>query len=263
MLLGLLWAPPGPADPYVFSAPPRESPQHGQEDYGPIADYLTKATGRQFAYHHPRSWLSYIKEMRSGDYDLVFDDPHFVSWRIRALGHTPLVKLPGKLDFVVISRNHDDEIVNLQDLAGRKVCAKPLPSLGTLTMQDQFTNPIRQPQIRETEEFENIFAGLLDGRCQGAVVPSKLYGTFNHEATQGQTRILYLSPPFPNQAISAAPSIPTNIQDVIRTTLLSVNGSIAMLRLRERFADGNLMEPTGREEYMGPATLLDNYHGFK
>ncbi len=249
-------------DSYVFSAPPRETAEDGRQDYGPIAAFLTKATGSRFTYRHADNWLSYMKDMREGKYDLLFDGPHFVSWRVARLGHSPLVRLPGNLDFVIVARNDDEVVFDLTDLAGHKVCAHAPPNLATLTLQRQFTNPVRQPQIFEVNGFMNIFAELLKGNCRGAAIPADLYATLNNGDTKGVTRILYLSEPLPRQAISAGPRIPENIQSVIRATLLSPRGLVATKRLRERFADGKYMVATDKDEYQGFATLLNNLYGF-
>ncbi len=261
-VLALTWSQFCVGETYVFSAPPGETAEDGQKDYGPIAEFLTKATGRRFIYRHPNNWLSYMKDMRTDKYDLIFDGPHFVSWRVTRLGHTPLVRVQGTLNFVIVARNNDEVVFNLTDLAGHKVCAHAPPNLATLTMQTQFANPVRQPQIFEVNGFENIFAELLKGNCRGAVIPSALYATFNNGDTKGKTRILHLSKPLPRQAITAGPRLPENIQSVIRAALLSPHGLVATKRLRERFANGEQMVATNQDEYQGFATLLNNLFGF-
>ncbi len=261
LLAGLVWSPWGKGDAFVFSAPPRESVARGEQDYAPIARYLTGATGQQFVYQHPLDWMSYVKSMQAGGYDLVFDGPHFVSWRIVNLEHTPLVRLPGKLKFVAISRD-EDEIMELADLAGRKVCAHPPPNLATMTIQAQYSNPIRQPFIRELKGFKRIFDELLRGGCQGAVMPAALYDQFNRGRAAGKTRILFLSSPLPPQAITAGPSIPADIQNVVRAALLAPGGSEATKRLRQRFAADLALQATTREEYRGFERLLSQTYGF-
>lgn len=122
LIFALAWNHGGYADSFVFSGPPLETADRGQSVYGPIADFLTESTGERFVHHSASSWLSYAKEMRNGSYDLLFDAPHVVAWRVEVLNHVPLIKLPGTLDFVVISRINDEEIIKLDDLAGHKVC---------------------------------------------------------------------------------------------------------------------------------------------
>jgi len=147
--------------------------------YGPIADFLSAKTGHTFTYKHPDNWLSYMKEMRMGEYDLAFDGPHFVSWRIAALQHTPLVRLPGKLEFVVISRKDNAKVTKIQDLAGKPICGHAPPNLATLTMQDQFQNPSRQPRIEVVRGFKNVYNAMVAGKCEAAVIPAKVYKKLN------------------------------------------------------------------------------------
>jgi len=250
------------AEPYVFTSPPREPAAKGKKDYGPIADYLSKVTGKKFVYQHSDNWLSYMKDLQTGKYDLIFDGPHFVSWRVAKLNHTPLVRLPGGLDFVVISRKDDKKIEQLEDLAGYFVCGHAPPNLASLIMQAQFNNPARQPQIREVRGFPNAFKGLLEGKCDGAVLPARVYNKLNKEDKDKRTRILFHSKPLPHQAISADPRIPADLQNKIRASLLTPEGEAATKALRTRFGGGQKMIPTDRDEYQGFGYLLRDFWGF-
>lgn len=261
-MLGLTWGQLCLGDSYVFSAIPDGTREEAHEEYRPITEYLSKATSSQFIFHHPKNLLSYMREMRAGKYDLVFDDPHFVSWRVTNLDHAPLVRLPGTLNFVIVARSNDEIVFNLSDLAGHKVCAHAPPDLATLSMQTQFTNPVRQPQIFEVNGFGNIFEQLLKGSCRGAVIPSGLYAAFNNGSNKGKARILYLSEPIPRHAISAGPRIPENIQNLIRAALLSPRGVAVTARLRGRFANAEQMVATGKSEFRGLETLVNNLVGF-
>lgn len=251
------------AAPYVFTSPPREKPNQGEQDYGPIAAYLSKVTGQEFVYQHPRNWLSYMKDMQTGKYDLIFDGPHFVSWRVAKLNHTPLVRLPGGLDFVVIARKDNQKIQELDDLAGRFVCGHAPPNLATLTMQAQFPNPNRQPQVRVVRGFANAYKGLINKECDGAVIPSKVYNKLDKKDEKKTTRILFHSKPLPHQAFSADPRIPREIQDEIRRSLLAPEGVKATEKLRARFAGGKELLSTDRNEYEGFGYLLREIWGFQ
>ncbi|WP_455203153.1 PhnD/SsuA/transferrin family substrate-binding protein, partial [Kaarinaea lacus] len=131
----------------ILSAPPRENPSVGEKLYGPLASHLTELLGEKVVYQHPHNWLEYQRDIRRGVYDIVFDGPHFVSWRLEHLKHDVLVKLPGTLEFVVVIHDDNDEIKSMKDLIGKKVCAIPPPNLATLTLIEQFNNPVRQPII--------------------------------------------------------------------------------------------------------------------
>ncbi len=131
----------------VFSAPPRESVTSGIKTYGPIASYLTKVTGKRVIYQHPGNWPSYTKNMRHNKYDFVFDGPHFVSWRIKHLKHRPAVKIPGDFVFAFVSKRHNPNIKQLDDLVARKVCGHAPPNQGTLRLFHLMNNPMRQPRL--------------------------------------------------------------------------------------------------------------------
>jgi len=251
------------ADEFVFTAPPREKPAEGKAMYGPIADFLSAKTGHTFVYKHPDNWLSYMKEMRMGEYDLAFDGPHFVSWRVAALQHTPLVRLPGKLVFVVISRKDNAKVTKLQDLAGKPICGHAPPNLATLTMQDQFQNPTRQPRVEVVRGFKNVYNAMVAGKCDAAVIPAKVYNKLNKKDEQKQTQVLFRSTGLPHQAISASPKIPDDVQQNMRAALLSPEGIAATENLRKRFAGGKEMIATDRAEYEGYGYLLSDFWGFE
>ena len=108
---------------YVFSAPPRESAQAAAEIYGPIAKYLSAATGKKVVYRQPSNWIAYQAEMRKGEYDLVFDGPHFNAWRAANLQHNILVKAPGEHSFVVVVKKDNDKIRELSSSPGAAFAA--------------------------------------------------------------------------------------------------------------------------------------------
>ncbi len=87
----------------LLTAPPRESVADGQKQYGPLAEKLTQILGEKVTYQQPKGWLFYQRDMRADKFDIVFDGPHFISWRIKRFGHTPVAKLPGTLVFIVVT----------------------------------------------------------------------------------------------------------------------------------------------------------------
>jgi ABC-type phosphate/phosphonate transport system substrate-binding protein len=233
------------------------------ELYGPIADFLSASTNHTFKYKHPDNWLSYMKGMRMGDYDMAFDGPHFVSWRVAALQHTPLVRLPGKLEFVVISRKDNAKVTKLKDLAGMSICGHAPPNLATLTMQDQFQNPARQPRVEVIRGFKNVYKAMVASKCDAAVIPAKVYKKLDKKDEQKQTQVLYKSVGLPHQAISVATSIPEAVQQEIQAALLSPEGTNATAKLRKRFAGGKEMIAADKALYEGYGYLLGDFWGFE
>jgi len=162
----------GDVTQYVFSAPPRESTEVAAEIYTPLANYLTRVTGKQVVFRRSPNWIAYQTEMRRGDFDLIFDGPHFNSWRASNLQHNILVKAPGEHSFVVVvkanSRIHD-----LKQLTGRAVCGMSPPNLGTLAVLGSFDNPVRQPVIRNTIGWNKIYTDMIAGHCAAAILPTR------------------------------------------------------------------------------------------
>lgn len=251
----------GLANEYVFAAPPRESIEKERIIYQPIVDLISKATGEKFVFRYTDNWLTYDTNMQKDQYDVVFDGPHFIGWRMAKLGHTPLVRLAGNLSFVLIARNDNPRVKDLRDLAGRSICGFAPPNLATLTLYGQFDNPARQPRVVEIKKgFKESFDGVISKRCDGGVLQATLYGKFNEGPHKGQTRVLFKSAPVPNQGFSAGKRIPPEIQRKIAQALLSPEGQVATKGLREAFKED--LAEASREEYQGLGVLLKDVWGF-
>jgi ABC-type phosphate/phosphonate transport system substrate-binding protein len=251
----LLWA----AGEYVFSAPPRDSAERDTEVYQPVAEYLSKVTHKPFVYRDAGNWLTYESEMQKGAYDLVFDGPAFIGWRVARLGHVPLVKVPGQLTFVIIARKDDNSIQTLQDLAGRTVCSFAPPNLTALLLYREFTNPARQPTIVPVRGFQTAYDQAVKGDCAGAVLQAKLFETFDHDAHAA--KVLFRSKPLPNQAFTAGPRIDAAMREQITAALLSPEGKRVTEAMRAPFK-GQDFVPADPHEYDGLGVLLRDIWGF-
>lgn len=247
------------AETMVFTAPPRESIEKGIKTYGPIADYLSKVLNKQIEYRHPGNWLSYSADMRKGKYDMVFDGPHFVSWRITRLDHTPLVKIPGGFIFRFVADKANGKVSKVDDLVGKKVCGHAPPNQGTLRLYNQFKNPMRLPILVTQKGWRNIYDAMLRGKCDVAILPDKIYKKVDPK--NDQSKVLFTSNPVPGQAITASPKF--NRADIakMRKALLSKEGMAATKNLRKRFASPTL-SAANKLEYNGIHELLADSHGF-
>jgi ABC-type phosphate/phosphonate transport system substrate-binding protein len=245
----------GDLDVLVLSAPPRETPEEGARLYGPIAEYLSRTTGRRIVYRHPQNWLSYQTEMLKGRYDLVFDGPHFNSWRASHMQHTPLVRLPQEHLFVVIVRRSESGLNDVKQLAGKKVCALNPPNLGTLALLAEFDNPLRQPVIVNQIGWKDVYQGVtMDKHCVAGVLP---LANLRHYDGAGQfTRIVFKTRPLPNQAFSAGPRVPPALQAEIAAALVSEAGNAPTAALRAAYGAAEQGFVAARkEDYAG----LDSY----
>lgn len=256
-LLSLFLSLPASAD-LILSAPPRESSEDGAMLYGPLAEHLTRLLGEKVTYRHPNNWLEYQRDLRKGVYDIVFDGPHFVSWRIEHLHHDVLVKLPGTLEFVVVAFADDGEIKNMRDLVGKKICGVPPPNLATLTVIDQFTNPVRQPIIWGVSGGNvDVYKALKDRECRAAVFRSEFYDKRLTKTIRDNLKELFRSKPLPNQAISAGPRLDSNEKTKIIRSLTLGEGRNAVQLITNRFAGKHSFVAASKKEYLAHNYLLE------
>jgi ABC-type phosphate/phosphonate transport system substrate-binding protein len=245
---------------YIFTAPPRGSGDNEAEVYIPIADYLSKATGKKIIYKHSDNWLSYQDGMRKGAFDVVFDGPHFVSWRMAHLKHVPLAKLAGNLAFAVAVRKDNKTVHEIKDLAGRTVCGLAPPNLATLTLYGQFPNPVRQPLVLEAESFEQAYKNMMDGKCIAVVMRDKMLEKLNKD--KESVRVVFQSPGVPNQAFSAGPRLSSEERNKIAEALISPEARKQFPQFFDRYSKGKDLVPANDSEFRDLIVLLKDTWGF-
>lgn len=243
----------------VFTAPPRETPEQGKEIYQPIAEYLSKVIGKKIVYKHPGTWGVYRTKMLQGSYDLIFDGPHFNSYRMEKLSHNILVKIPERHEFAVIVRKDETAFNSIKQMAGRTFCTHAPPNLGTLVLLSQFDNPSRQPVIVNTKGWGNIYEGVASGKCVGGVLPVLNLKKYDRA---GLMRIVYKTQAMPNQAFSAGPRISLEDQAKIAQALVSPDAAGPTAKLRNAYKVGDSFALATNQEYRGLAEFLRNEWGY-
>jgi len=248
-------------DQYVFSAPPRESAQAANEIYGPIAEYLSKVTGKRVVFRYSSNWINYQSEMRKGEYDLLFDGPHLNAWRAAHLQHNILVKAPGDTTFVVAVKRNNDKLQDLKQLMGRAICGMSPPNLGTLTVLGQFDNPLRQPLIVSTQGWDRIYHEMQAGHCVAAILPTRNLAKYDPQGTA--TRVIFTAKTYPGQALSAGPRISPEDQAKIARAMTLPEARTATTKLRDAYALSGDFLPVGKGEYAGVASILKDTWGYQ
>lgn len=246
---------------YIFTAPPRESLEKGKKVYEPISDYLTKVTGERFIYEHPENWSEYSSKMHAEHYDLNFDGPHFVDWRINNINHAVLIKLPQLFRWQLITRKDDTTITSIKDMIGKNVCAPGSPNFGMLSMFSHFPDPDKQPQHVKIKGWINVYEAVVAGKCDVGVLPKTNLATYDKHGEH--TKIIHTHLPYPNQGISAGARISPKLRETIRTALLSSEGQDALTNLRNRYGAGAAMIRADDEEYDGVRFVLRRADNFE
>lgn len=247
------------AQSLILSAPPRETPGAGMKIYGPIASHLTKLLGIAVSYEHPGNWLKYQREMRNNKYDIVFDGPHFISWREQHLGHEAIVKLPGILQFVLVIDKNAVQYDRPENLIGKKICGISPPNLSTLTILDYFRNPARQPIIKGIKGgMGKVYKALKKSDCEAAVLRTRFYQKKLKKEQRENLLSLYTSQLMPNQGISVSQRISPELKLRIKTSLTTGDGVSSTRGLLKRFG-GKVKSfiPVKEKEYVGYNNLLE------
>lgn len=220
----------------VMSAPPRESQEKGMEIYGPIAEQLSKVTGKQVVYQHPKNWTEYAANMRADKYDIVFDGPHFAAWRMKHFHHVPVAKLPGTLGFVIIGKDSDSNVNHLRDLIGKSLCGIASPNLGTMVAFSIFNNPVIQPEIRVIKGGPgDVLKAFEKGECHYAVLLDRFYNNLPEEKKKN-IKVIAKSNQMPNQTFTASVHLSKIDIDKMASYLTTEDGAKAGNSLLARFS---------------------------
>lgn len=223
----------------ILSAPPRENPERGLKTYGPLAAYLTKLFGTKVTYKHPGRWITYQRDMRNDKYDIVLDGPHFSSWRIAHLGHEPIVKLPGKLVFLLLADKSNAKIDSPSKLIGKRICAIAPPHLSTMSIMSHFQNPVRQPIIKGIEGGMKATAKAFfskKARCEALVLRNVYLRKKVKKEDQNSLKVLLTSKAMPNQALTASKRVSAELKEKMRRELSRGKGIASTRPILKRFA---------------------------
>ena len=245
---------------FVLTAPPRETPEAGKAIYAPLAEYLTKFLGEPVIYEHPIDWKHYEKKMKNDEYDFVFDGPHFAAWRIESKLASPLVKLPGSLRFVLVTKKSNNGINEIKHLFGKTVCTLPSPNLGALTLFSMFPQPARQPEYNMVKGgFKNVAAALDRGECDAAILRDSFYFNKTDPAFRQTTKVLQHSKELTNQGITVSQRINIHTRERLKDSLLNGEGKLALKPILNRFyGKANRFMPAQPADYKNLNLLHDN-----
>ncbi|MCK4707185.1 MAG: PhnD/SsuA/transferrin family substrate-binding protein [Gammaproteobacteria bacterium] len=247
------------AETITFITAPTHSKQKTTEIYTPITEYLTKKTGKEVKLILPINFLDYINKMRKGVYDITFDGPHFASWRIKNLGDTPIVRLPGKIKIAVVSKSEYKIFDKLDDLIGQRVCAFASPNLLTMAYLDHYTNPIQTPIPVPAKGFKGLVKCLNEDKGKAVVLRDKMWNKMD------KTGLKLIDVPehsYPDRTFTISSRIDSETQRIIHQALISPEAKAPLSKLLKTFKKPELITAS-KKEYDGTEQLLRSIWAFK
>ncbi len=260
LMLGLfIFSPLIYAQDLILTAPPREKPEAAQQQYGPMAAYLSRLFGRRVRYVFPGNWLKYQRDMRDDKYDIIFDGPHFISWRIQHLGNHAVVRLPGTLEFYLLAKKDDDKINNVGDLVAKRFCGVPPPNLASLSIIAAFPNPVQQPVILGIRgAAKAVYGAFMKGECEAAVLRSAYVKKRLTKEQQAALKIVYASKPYPNQGITVSKRVTPREEELMVQALTVGDGVKSTTPILKRFGGkAKHFIPAKDSEFAGINNLLE------
>jgi len=224
--------------------------------FQPLADYLSQETGQTITITTQRNFLFYWTKMRKKQkgFDLVLDAAHFTDYRIKKQDYTVLAKLPDTVSFSIVT-NEDNFIFDIEELIGLRIATMPSPSLGALRLEELFPNPMRIPFYIWERNTTIAIQKLSSGEIDAAIIPSPLASFYDN------LNVVMTTEPVPHMALSASPSVPTDVAEKIRQALLIANttesGKAMLSKLKiDRF------EAATNATYDGYSELLKDVYGY-
>ncbi len=255
---------------YVVTAPPRGSRSEDTAMFSPLAAYLTKATGQKFVYKFPGNWMTYVRDMKKGRDDVIFDGPQFASWRIQHQGAVAILRLAPPLVFDVFSskmRGRREAFSTIDHvnggLIGRTVCVFDPPNLGEAVLMSQFKNPMARPYLVPINGWAAGYRDVVNGRCDAAILPHVAYARIvaRHD---GKTYQIWQSQAYPDQSITLSRRlVKAGLKGKIMEALAMPGGLKALAPIARRFANGKPFVPVSNQaRYKGDDKLLKGFYGF-
>jgi ABC-type phosphate/phosphonate transport system substrate-binding protein len=247
----------------VLGTQPRGSYDNIAPSFEQVAAYLSKEIGEKVVYRHSREWISYAKDLREDKYDIVFDEAHFVAWRIANKKHTLVAAAVPEASekHAVIVKRGDSKLYHVGQLAGRTVCGMGPPNLATLSLLAQFPNPLRVPLIVMVDSYDSAYRGVTGGKCMAAVMSDLAFERLNKPAGNAKV-ILTGERLMPGDAFTVGSRVRAETRGKILQALLSADTAAGMKLFIDRYAYGKLLDLPVEEQYRGLEAVLKQHYGF-
>jgi len=209
---------PESAETFVFQGHPIFPPETAELVYRPLVNYLNDSLPYRFdleiAPDYHRYWLS---TRRGQNPHLVLEEPHLTAFRMEEFNFTPLVRADAPITYSLLTSMENAES-SVRDFIGQRISTMPAPSLGYLILTSWFDNPMQQPIIQSNAaSWLDAVEIVFSREANAAIVPNNLVSRYVNMAN------ILTSRDFPGVTVAASPEVPIDIQEEIRTALLTLH----------------------------------------
>lgn len=249
-----------PADQeLVLAVQPILSEAKTRQAFQPLAQYISKVTGKKINIVTVPNFMSYWSKMVGGQKNILYlDAAHFTAYRVRKQGYEVLAKIPDSVSYSLVVRDAD-MVFDPSELTAKRIATLGSPSIGATRLDSMFPNPSRQPIIVEVENSQQGISMLLDNKVFAAIIPTPIV---SQAMVNGVAiSVVTTTEPIPHIALSASPDIDKAIVEKIRRAIISAQqkpDGKAMLK-KIGFVKFN---PANAAIYAGQDNILKAYWGY-
>ncbi len=243
------------ANEYKLVIQPVLSEADIQKNYQPLAEYLTQQTGHNFTIKTYKNFYTYWERMKKAkDFDFVLDAAHFTDFRVQRKNYTVLAKFPDTVSFTVVS-GEENFVFDMEELISKKIATMHSPGLGAIRLHAMFPNPVRLPNYIQMNNANEAAQKVIDAEVDAAIIPTPLVNLYSDLNTVLSTE------PAPHMALSAAPYIPPEVAEKVKTALLNASNIQAGKEMLSHL-NVETFEPATNSVYQGYAELLEGVFGY-
>lgn len=203
---------------------------------------LKKITVKNTDFWHP-----YVQGLRQGRRGIYFTAPHFAHWAIEKHEFIPLLKLAGRLQYVLVSRRSNLDIFEVSDLARKRICASKAPNLDFILANSALSKSLNSPLIIAQR---SAFKSMLNNhsQCDAYVVSEHLFSQYSLKQPYDFIR-LHQGVEYPNYAFISSPDISMETRQAFKKLMQSNKTNILLRTVYAEYSSKPVLLNTENKDF--------------
>jgi phosphonate transport system substrate-binding protein len=207
--------------------------------FGPLADYLSRETGRKVTLVLAKDFTAFEKQVRDGELDLAFANSLVYVQLKRDVDLQPLAlaaeKKGGSRFRGIFVVRKDSGMQDLKDLKGKKLIFVEKDSLAGYFAQALFlkkhgldpkTDVVTLPFAKK---HDNVTMAVFNKAADAGGIREDDLEKMKDKVDLSQLKILAYTDYFPNWPLAASPRLPASTRDAVKAALLKLRAGDRVL----------------------------------
>ena len=223
---------------------PLYSPITLDEMFSPLAEYLSRRTGREFRLVIPKDFEEYVSLVEDGGVDFAYQNPYVyllldrrTELRPLALTVSPEPEKPRASFRGAIIIRKDSAIDRLEDLKGKRILVVSNKSAGgywfeKLLLRQKGIEIDQEATIAEGKRHEEVILGVYRGRADAGFVREAALTVARDIVDMSSLEVLAYTPYYPNWPFAAMPQVEAGLAEDVQRALIEVPGGHMFKRAR-------------------------------